>query len=114
MAVGIGLGFLDVNIVVVVGAAIGVTTFVAVTAGVMLGRVLGQAVGKRAELLGSRPGGNRRLHPLRTPERRLKKRAGIALRGAKDPARCFRRHRVAVAKPHQLDNPFRNRTKLSR
>ena len=33
-------------------AAIGVTTFVMVTLGVMLGRVLGVVVGKRAEVVG--------------------------------------------------------------
>ncbi len=51
MAVGVGLAFLDVNIVPV-AAAIGVATFVMVTLGVMLGQVLGAVVGKRAELLG--------------------------------------------------------------
>jgi putative Mn2+ efflux pump MntP len=51
MAVGVGLAFLDTNIVPV-AAAIGITTFVAVTAGVMLGRVLGLVAGKRAEIAG--------------------------------------------------------------
>jgi putative Mn2+ efflux pump MntP len=51
MAVGVGLSFIDVNIAPV-AAAIGITTFLAVTAGVMLGRVLGDAVGKRTEVLG--------------------------------------------------------------
>jgi putative Mn2+ efflux pump MntP len=51
LAVGVGLAFVDVSIVVV-AAAIGCTTFVAVTAGVLLGRVLGAAVGRRAELVG--------------------------------------------------------------
>lgn len=51
MAVGIGLAFIDVNIAVV-AAAIGFTTFVMVTLGVMLGRVLGGVVGKRAEIAG--------------------------------------------------------------
>lgn len=51
MAVGVGLAFLDVQIAPV-ALAIGFTTFVAVTAGVMLGRVLGSVMGKRAELLG--------------------------------------------------------------
>lgn len=51
MAVGVGLSFIDVNIVLV-AAAIGTTTFLAVTCGVMLGRVLGSAIGKRAEVLG--------------------------------------------------------------
>ena len=51
MAVGVGLAFVDVDIVTV-AAAIGATTFVAVTLGVMLGRILGSAAGKRAELAG--------------------------------------------------------------
>lgn len=51
MAVGVGLAFLDVQIVPI-ALAIGFTTFLAVTAGVMLGRVLGNVMGKRAELLG--------------------------------------------------------------
>ena len=51
MAVGVGLAFLSVNIVPI-AIAIGMTTFVAVTLGVMLGRELGRIVGKRAELLG--------------------------------------------------------------
>ena len=52
MAVGVGLAFLDVNIAVTAAAAIGLTTLVAVTAGVMLGRVLGAVVGRRAEVAG--------------------------------------------------------------
>lgn len=51
MVVGVGLAFLNVPIVPV-AIAIGCTTFVAVTLGVMLGRVLGAAVGRRAEVLG--------------------------------------------------------------
>jgi putative Mn2+ efflux pump MntP len=51
MAIGVGLAFLDVNILHV-AAAIGLTTFVFVTAGVMLGRVIGAAAGKRAEIVG--------------------------------------------------------------
>jgi manganese efflux pump family protein len=51
MAVGVGLAFLDVNIVLV-ASVIGVCTFVMVTTGVMLGRVLGAMAGKRAEILG--------------------------------------------------------------
>jgi putative Mn2+ efflux pump MntP len=51
MAVGVGLAFLDVNILPI-AAAIGFTTFLMVTAGVMLGRVLGAIAGKRAEILG--------------------------------------------------------------
>ena len=51
MAVGVGLAFIDVNIAWV-AAAIGCATFAMVTAGVMLGRVLGTAIGKRAEIAG--------------------------------------------------------------
>jgi putative Mn2+ efflux pump MntP len=51
MAIGVSLAFLDVPILRV-AAAIGATTFILVTAGVMLGRALGAIVGKRAELLG--------------------------------------------------------------
>ncbi|UXH76600.1 manganese efflux pump MntP [Roseateles amylovorans] len=51
MAVGVGLAFVDVDILPV-AAAIGLATFVMVTLGVMLGRVLGTVVGKRAEILG--------------------------------------------------------------
>lgn len=51
MAVGAGLAFIDANIVVT-AAAIGLSTFVMVTIGVMLGRGLGAVVGKRAEALG--------------------------------------------------------------
>jgi manganese efflux pump family protein len=51
MAVGVGLAFIDVNIAWV-AAAIGCATFAMVTGGVMLGRVLGSVVGKRAEIAG--------------------------------------------------------------
>jgi putative Mn2+ efflux pump MntP len=51
MAVGVGLAFLDVQILPV-AAAIGFTTFVAVTIGVMVGRVLGQMAGRWAEAIG--------------------------------------------------------------
>ena len=51
MAVGVGLAFLDVSIFPV-AAAIGMTTFLMVTGGVMLGRVLGAVAGKRAEIVG--------------------------------------------------------------
>ena len=51
MAVGVGLAFIDVAIVPV-AVAIGLTTFAMVTAGVMLGRVLGAIAGKRAEIVG--------------------------------------------------------------
>ncbi len=51
LAVGVGLAFVEVDILVAAGA-IGVATLVMVTAGVMLGRVLGAVVGKRAEIVG--------------------------------------------------------------
>ena len=51
MAVGVGLAFLDIDIFPV-AAAIGVTTLLMVTLGVMLGRVLGALAGKRAEIVG--------------------------------------------------------------
>lgn len=51
MIVGVGLAFMDANIAVT-AAAIGFSTFVMVTLGVMLGRGLGAIVGKRAELIG--------------------------------------------------------------
>jgi putative Mn2+ efflux pump MntP len=51
LAVGVGLAFIDANIVTTAGA-IGLSTFIMVTLGVMVGRGLGRLVGKRAELVG--------------------------------------------------------------
>ncbi|WP_297838921.1 manganese efflux pump MntP [Pseudomonas sp.] len=51
LAVGVGLAFVDVNIVVA-ALAIGLATTTMVTIGVMLGRVLGNVVGQRAEIVG--------------------------------------------------------------
>lgn len=51
LAVGVGLAFVNVNILVA-ASAIGVATTLMVTLGVMLGRVLGTLVGKRAETVG--------------------------------------------------------------
>jgi putative Mn2+ efflux pump MntP len=51
MAVGIGLAFIDVNIGVM-AVVIGLCTLVMVTTGIMLGRVIGGMVGKRAEIVG--------------------------------------------------------------
>ena len=51
MAVGVGLAFIDADIVPI-AMAIGGTTFVMVTAGVMLGRALGTAAGPRTEIAG--------------------------------------------------------------
>jgi putative Mn2+ efflux pump MntP len=51
MAVGAGLAFVDVNIYAT-AAAIGLATMAMVTLGVMLGRVVGHVVGRRAEAAG--------------------------------------------------------------
>jgi putative Mn2+ efflux pump MntP len=51
LAVGVGLAFVDTPIVVV-AVVIGLCTFAMVTLGIMLGRVLGEVVGKRAEMIG--------------------------------------------------------------
>lgn len=51
MAVGVGLAFLDVNILPI-AAAIGFATFAMVTLGVMVGRLLGSFAGRWAEAIG--------------------------------------------------------------
>lgn len=51
MAVGAGLAFVDVNIYST-AAAIGLATATMVTIGVLLGRVIGHVVGRRAEMAG--------------------------------------------------------------
>jgi putative Mn2+ efflux pump MntP len=51
MAVGVSLAFIDVDIITVAGA-IGMTTFVMVTLGVMVGRMLGRIAGRWAEGIG--------------------------------------------------------------
>ncbi|MCC4595873.1 manganese efflux pump MntP [Xanthomonas campestris pv. phormiicola] len=51
MAVGVGLAFLEVNIIEV-AVVIGLCTLTMVTLGIMLGRVLGTLAGKRAEIVG--------------------------------------------------------------
>ncbi len=51
MAVGVGLAFINVNIAWT-ALAIGLATLTMVTLGVMVGRVLGAVIGKRAEILG--------------------------------------------------------------
>src|SRR5690606_25512374 len=51
MAVGVGLAFLDVNILAV-AATIGLTTPATAPAGILAGRVLGSMAGKRAEIGG--------------------------------------------------------------
>lgn len=51
MAVGVSLAFIDNNIFIT-ASVIGLATLLMVTIGVMLGRVLGKFVGKRAEIFG--------------------------------------------------------------
>jgi putative Mn2+ efflux pump MntP len=51
LAVGIGLAFVSVNIFVA-ALAIGLATTTMVTIGVMLGGIIGTAIGKNAEILG--------------------------------------------------------------
>lgn len=49
--VGVGLAFIGVNIWIV-AAAIGVTTFVMTTLGMLIGRVIGQLFGRAVEVVG--------------------------------------------------------------
>lgn len=51
MAVGVGLAFLQVNILAT-AFAIGCATFIMSTLGMMVGRYIGPLLGKRAEILG--------------------------------------------------------------
>ncbi len=51
MAVGVGLAFLQVNIVTT-ALAIGASTMIMATAGILLGRFLGPVMGKWAEIFG--------------------------------------------------------------
>ena len=51
LAVGMGLAFVDVNIVLA-AIMIGSATCIMVTVGVMAGRLLGRAIGRRAEVVG--------------------------------------------------------------
>lgn len=51
LAVGVGLAFMQVDILLT-AAVIGATTFVMVTLGMMLGRALGAVAGRRAEFAG--------------------------------------------------------------
>lgn len=51
MAVGVGLAFLQVNIIAT-ALAIGCATLVMSTTGMMIGRFIGPLLGKRAEILG--------------------------------------------------------------
>ena len=51
MAVGVGLAFLQVSIVTT-ALAIGCATFIMSTLGMMVGRLIGPLLGKRAEILG--------------------------------------------------------------
>jgi putative Mn2+ efflux pump MntP len=51
MAVGVGLAFIEVNIVAT-AVAIGLATMLMVTTGMMLGRILSKMAGRRVEMLG--------------------------------------------------------------
>jgi putative Mn2+ efflux pump MntP len=51
MVVGVGLAIMGADILLT-AAAIGISTFIMVTIGVMLGRVLGVIAGRRAEVVG--------------------------------------------------------------
>ncbi|MDX3893456.1 manganese efflux pump MntP [Pusillimonas sp.] len=51
MAVGVSLAFIDNNILIT-AAAIGLATFLMVTLGIMVGRVVGNMAGKWAEVIG--------------------------------------------------------------
>lgn len=51
MAVGVGLAFLQVNIIVT-ALAIGCVILIMSTLGMMIGRFIGPTLGKRAEALG--------------------------------------------------------------
>ncbi|NLC37266.1 MAG: manganese efflux pump MntP [Alcaligenaceae bacterium] len=51
MAIGVTLAFVDNNILIT-AAAIGAATLLMVTLGVMVGRMLGAVIGKRAEIIG--------------------------------------------------------------
>ncbi len=51
MAIGLSLAFIEVNILVAAGL-IGLATFIMVTIGVLLGKVLGAILGHRAEMFG--------------------------------------------------------------
>lgn len=51
MAVGVGLAFLQVNIIAT-ALAIGCATLIMSTLGMMVGRFIGSIIGKKAEILG--------------------------------------------------------------
>ncbi len=51
MAVGVSLAFIDNNILIT-AAVIGLATFLMVTLGVMVGRLIGNVAGKWPEILG--------------------------------------------------------------
>lgn len=51
LAVGVGLAFVEVNIILV-ASVIGLCTLIMVTLGVMAGRALGSLLGRRAEMAG--------------------------------------------------------------
>lgn len=51
LAIGVGLAFVEVNILVA-AAAIGISTLLMVTVGIMLGNVIGTVLGRKAEIFG--------------------------------------------------------------
>lgn len=51
LAVGLGLAFVDVNIIVT-AFAIGIATLIMATLGIMLGRIINTTFGKKAEIIG--------------------------------------------------------------
>lgn len=51
LAIGVGLAFVEVNIIVA-AAAIGISTLLMSTIGIMLGNVIGTVLGKKAEVFG--------------------------------------------------------------
>lgn len=51
LAVGLGLAFVEVNIIVT-ALAIGLATLIMATLGIMLGRIINTAFGKKAEIVG--------------------------------------------------------------
>lgn len=51
LAIGVGLAFVEVNILFA-AAAIGISTLLMVTIGIMLGHIIGTVLGKKAEIFG--------------------------------------------------------------
>lgn len=51
LAIGVGLAFVEVNILVA-AMAIGIATFIMATMGVLLGRIISSVIGRKAEVFG--------------------------------------------------------------